>query len=100
MHTHTHLHTFTHTHPHTHPHTHNTYIHTSGEAAEKLGHVLQLAKLRKFTLAVAAEYNDTHMDALMQLHALRAKDTVPSAVCLVCMPYMSSLYVWPEIFRD
>jgi hypothetical protein len=45
----------------------------SGEAAEKLGHVLQLARLRKQMLAVAVEYNDTHLDALLLLHNVRVK---------------------------
>jgi hypothetical protein len=54
----------------------------SGEAAEKLGHVLQLARLRKQMLAVAVEYNDTHLDALLLLHNVRvqlqaAEDHVP-----------------------
>ena len=44
---------------------------SSEEAIQKLGHVLQLARLQKHMLAVSSEYNDTHMDALLALHNVR-----------------------------
>jgi hypothetical protein len=46
----------------------------SAQSALKLGHVLQLAMLRKHTLAVALEYNATHLDALLALHNARLAD--------------------------
>jgi len=52
----------------------------SGEQAQKLGYVLQLALLRRHLLAVALEYNVTHMDSLLVLHNVRAKTTEMSTL--------------------
>ena len=52
----------------------------SGEQAQKLGYVLQLALLRRHLLAVALEYNVTHMDSLLVLHNVRAKTTETSTL--------------------
>ena len=46
----------------------------SAQSAQKLGYVLQLALLRKQTVAVALEYNVTHLDALLALHNARLED--------------------------
>ena len=45
----------------------------SGDASAKLAHMLGLCVLRKHMLAVALEYNNAHLDALLALHHARAQ---------------------------
>ena len=61
----------------------------SGEAAEKLGHVLQLARLRKHMLAVAVEYNDAHLDALLLLHNMRVEQQAAQDQVVTQVPHPS-----------
>ena len=45
----------------------------AGDASAKLAHMLELCVLRKHMLAVALDYNNAHLDALLALHHARAQ---------------------------